>query len=443
MQTLSTEVRLIDTKNPQAEPVVFLPREPKHEYSLDHLGDRFWVLTNWQAPNNRLMQTTDLNSSDKNQWQEILPHDPATLLENIELFEDWLVVVERVDGLTRYRYRRNDETQWRAIDFGEPCYSTLLAATTVADTDKLRYTFSSFKTPPSVIDYDLKSGAKTVVKQDTVLDGFESTNYVTERVLATALDGTKIPISLIRHRDSKVDGTSPLLLYAYGSYGISMEDEFIASSLNLVNRGFVYAIAHIRGGQEMGRHWYDDGKLLKKKNTFTDFIDCTRYLVEQKHADPKKVFAQGGSAGGLLMGAVTNMAPELYRGIIAEVPFLDVVTTMLDDSIPLTTSEYDEWGNPNEKEFYDYMLSYSPYDNVERKAYPNILVVTGFHDSQVQYWEPAKWVAKLRDSKTDQNLLLLDVEMHAGHGGSSGRYDRYKEIAKMQAFVLMLSGIEE
>jgi oligopeptidase B len=443
MQTLSTEVRLIDAHNPKASPILFLPREPEHEYSLDHLGDRFVVLTNWRAKNNRLMQSTKISTNSKSDWKEIVPHDPNGLLENVELFDDWLVLAQRTEGLTKYRYRRNNESQWRTIDFGEPCYATVLAATTESNTDRLRFTFSSFKTPSSVIDYAMGDGTKTVVKQDTVLGGFNSNNYVTERVWANAADGTKIPISLIRHANTKVDGTAPLLLYAYGSYGISMEDEFIASSLSLVNRGFVYAIAHIRGGQEMGRYWYDSGKLLHKKNTFTDFIDCTKHLVDQKYADRKRVFAQGGSAGGLLMGAVNNMAPQLYRGIIAEVPFLDVVTTMLDDTIPLTTSEYDEWGDPNEKTYFDYMLSYSPYDNVQRKAYPNILVVTGFHDSQVQYWEPAKWVAKLRDYKTDQNYILLDVEMHAGHGGSSGRYDRYKEIAKMQSFLLMLSGIED
>lgn len=441
MQTQSTEIRLIDTFNPHDEPIVFLPREPDHEYSLDHLGDKFIVLTNWQSPNNRLMQTS--KPTEKSRWQEILPHDTEVLLEDFELLNDWLIVVERSQGLTRYRYRQHSQPNWLEIDFGEPCYATLLAATTQADTDKIRYAFSSFKTPPSVIDFDLKTGEKTLIKQEIVLGGFDSSNYRTERIWATASDGAKIPVSLIRHRDTQIDGTAPLLLYAYGAYGISMEDEFSASILNLVNRGFIFAIAHVRGGQELGRHWYENGRLLNKRNTFADFIECTRHLIAHQYADPKRVFAQGGSAGGLLMGAIANLAPELYCGIIAEVPFVDVVTTMLDESIPLTTSEYDEWGNPNQKEYYDYMLSYSPYDNVQPKAYPNLLVITGFHDSQVQYWEPAKWVAKLRDLKTDRNLLLLDVEMHAGHGGSSGRYQRYQEIAKMQSFLLSLSGIEQ
>lgn len=442
MQTLMTEVRLIDTSKPEAEPVVFLPREADHEYGLDHLDDKFWIVTNWQAPNNRVMQC-EKPGVDKSLWKEVLAHDTNVLVEDIEPLKDWLVVVERADGLTRLRYRAIGNNQWKFIDFGEPCYSTMLAATVESDTNQLRYSFSSLKTPRSIIDHDLKTGAKTVVKQDPVLGGFDSKNYVTQRVWATAKDGVKVPISVVYHKDTPLNGTAPLMLYAYGSYGINMEDEFIPSVYNLVNRGFVWGIAHIRGGQEMGRHWYDDGKLLKKKNTFSDFVACTERLVELKLADPKRVFAQGGSAGGLLMGAVANLAPNLYRGIISEVPFVDVVTTMLDDSIPLTTSEYDEWGNPNEEEYYRYMLSYSPYDNVERKAYPNILVITGFHDSQVQYWEPAKWVAKLRDYKTDNNLLLMDVEMNAGHGGSSGRYDRYREIAKMQAFLLMLSGIDK
>lgn len=437
MQTESTEVRLIDCLNPTAEPQLFLPRQEEHEYSLDHLGDRFVVLTNWQAPNFRLMQCGKIGV-DKSQWTEILAHDAQVLLEDFELLNNWLVVVERVDGLSRIRYTNNNGQTWKQIDFGEPCYSATLAATTVADSDLLRYSFSSLKTPRKIVDHNLLIGTQHIVKQDPVLGGFDSANYLTDRLWAPAQDGTKIPISLVYHRNTKLDATAPVLVYAYGSYGINMEDEFIPSIYNLLDRGFVYAIAHVRGGQEMGRHWYDQGKLLHKKNTFTDFIACTRYLIDGKIADPKRVFAQGGSAGGLLMGAIANMAPELYRGIIAEVPFVDVVTTMLDDSIPLTTSEYDEWGDPNEKTYYDYMLSYSPYDNVQEQSYPNMLVVTGLHDSQVQYWEPAKWVAKLREKKRDNHLLLLDVEMHAGHGGSSGRYDRYKEIAKIQSFILML-----
>jgi oligopeptidase B len=446
MQTLSSEVRLIDAHQPLAEPLLFHPREAEHEYSLDHLGDRFVVLTNWQAPNNRLMQTQQLQG-DKSDWQEILPHDPNVFVEDFELLDRWLVVSERFQGLTRFRYRPIPSTtqveNWQTIDFGEPCYSTLLAATSLHNTEQLRYSFSSFKTPLSIVDYNLATGQKTIVKQEQVLGGFDTNNYLTERLWATASDGTQIPISLVRHRATALDGTAPLLQYAYGAYGINMEDEFYPAIYNLLNRGFVYAIVHIRGGQELGRRWYDQGKLLHKRNSFTDFIDCTKHLVKLGYADPQRVYAQGGSAGGLLMGAVANMAPELYHGIIAEVPFVDVVTTMLDDTIPLTTSEYDEWGDPHQEQFYRYMLSYSPYDNVENKAYPNLLVMSGFHDSQVQYWEPAKWVARLRERKTDNNLLLLDMEMHAGHGGSSGRYDRYKEVAKMQAFVLMLAGLDD
>jgi len=440
-QTLSTECLLLDARKPELPPVVFLPRERNHEYSLDHLGDRFVIRTNWDAPNFSLLETSS-PGDDKAQWKQLLPHDSSVFVENFELLEDWLVVEERTDGLTRIRFRGWQEEEFQTLDFGEPCFAAGLAATSTAKTNLLRYVFSSPKTPASVIDVDLRTGIKSVVKQDEILGGFDSSNYVTERSWASARDGAKVPIAILRHRHTPVDGTAPCLVYAYGSYGLSMEDGFSPLILNLVDRGFVYAVAHIRGGQEMGRHWYEEGKLLKKKNTFTDFIDCTRHLVEQKVADPARVYARGGSAGGLLMGAIANMAPELYHGIIADVPFVDVVTTMLDDSIPLTTSEYDEWGNPNEPEYYRYMLSYSPYDNLEPKSYPNLLVTTGLHDSQVQYWEPAKWVARLREVKTDDHLLLLYTEMHAGHGGASGRYDRYRQIAMRQAFLLMLAGIQ-
>lgn len=439
-QTLSTECRLIDSLRPEQPPVLFLARERNHEYSLDHLGDRFVIRSNWKSPNFCLMET-QLLGGGKADWKPLLPHDSKVYLENFELLDDWLVVEERAEGLTRIRYRRWNSPDFQSIDFGQACYAAGLAATNIANTNLLRYSFSSPRTPPSIIDIDLRNGQTSIVKQEEVLGGFDENNYVTERIMATAQDGTLVPIAVLRHRKTPVDGTAPCLVYAYGSYGISMEDGFSPLILNLTDRGFIYAVAHIRGGQEMGRNWYEEGKLLKKKNTFTDFIDCTRHLVKQKYADPGRVYARGGSAGGLLMGAIVNMAPELYHGIIADVPFVDVVTTMLDDSIPLTTSEYDEWGNPNDPQYYRYMLSYSPYDNVERKAYPNMLITTGLHDSQVQYWEPAKWVAKLRELKTDNNLLLLYTEMHAGHGGASGRYDRYKEIAMRQAFLLKLAGI--
>lgn len=440
-QTLSSEVQLLDAHNPQHAPVIFLQRLRNHEYSLDHLDDRFVIRTNWRAPNFCLMQA-DKPGSDLSQWRTLLPHDSSVFLENFELLSDWLVVDERTEGLTRIRYRRWEAGEFQTLDFGQPCYDAGLAATSVADTDMMRYSFSSPKTPPSIIDVDLRTGAKTIVKQQEVLGGFDSQDYVTERIWATAQDGVQVPVAILRHRSTPVDGTAPCLVYAYGSYGLNIEDGFNPLILNLVNRGFVYAVAHIRGGQEMGRYWYEDGKLLKKKNTFSDFIDCSRHLVQQEVADPARLYARGGSAGGLLMGAVTNIAPELFHGVIADVPFVDVVTTMLDESIPLTTSEYDEWGNPNEPQYYDYMLSYSPYDNVVPRAYPNMLITTGLHDSQVQYWEPAKWVAKLRELKTDNNLLLLRTEMNAGHGGSSGRYDRYRETAMRQAFLLMLAGID-
>ncbi len=480
-QTLSTEYRLVDAMKPELPPVVFHPRERDHEYHIDHLENRFVIRTNWNAPNFRLMETTDRldgnrpddngtdgngaegnrptsgadgsvggptfgavgRNWDKSNWRELIAHDTDIFVEGFELLNDWLVLEERSGGLTRIRYRRWDEDELSSLDFGEPCYAAGLAATSIADTPVLRYSFSSPKTPPSIIDVDLRDASKTVVKQTEVLGGFDSRNYHTQRIWAKARDGVEVPVTVLRHRDTPVDGTAPCLVYAYGSYGISMDDGFSPLIFNLVNRGFVYAVAHIRGGQEMGRQWYEDGKLLKKKNTFTDFIDCTRYLIDQQYADPERVYARGGSAGGLLMGAVANMAPELYHGMIADVPFVDVVTTMLDESIPLTTSEYDEWGNPNDPDYYRYMLSYSPYDNVQSKAYPNLLVTTGLHDSQVQYWEPAKWVARLREQKTDDNLLLLYTEMHAGHGGVSGRYDRYREIALRQAFLLMLAEIDQ
>jgi oligopeptidase B len=442
IQTLSTECRLINAKNPLAEPILFFGRQPDHEYSVDHLDGRFVIRTNWKSPNFRLMET-DRPNADQAQWKELLAHDPSTFLEGFELLKDWLVVEERFNGLNRIRYRRWNEPEFQSLDFGEPCYSAGMAATNIAETNKLRYSFSSLKTPPSVVEFDLVSAAKVVLKQDEILGGFDSSNYLSERLWAIARDGTKVPVGVLRHKSTSIDGSAPLFIYGYGSYGASEEDDFNPAVLNLVNRGFIYAVAHIRGGQEMGRSWYENGKLLKKKNTFTDFIDCTKFLIENKYADPKRVYAQGGSAGGLLMGAVMNMEPELYHGMIADVPFVDVVTTMLDDTIPLTTSEYDEWGNPNDPQYYQYMLSYSPYENVQKRNYPNLLVTTGLHDSQVQYFEPAKWVARLRDRKTDQNLLLLHTEMSAGHGGSSGRYKRYRETAMRQVFLLMLAGIKE
>ena len=441
-QTLSSETRYLPATKPEAKPMVFLPREENHEYSVDHFGDHFFVRTNWKATNFRLMKTPEAKTA-KSDWIDVVPHSDSVFFGGYELFDDWLAVSQKEGGQTKIRFRNWKQSKWQELDFGEPCYQASMAYSPESNTKKLRYNFSSLKTPNSVFDFDMENQTRELLKQDEVLGGFDSQNYVTKFLWATARDGVKVPVSLIHHKDTPIDGTAPCLVYGYGSYGASMSASFGSTRFNLVDRGFVYAIAHIRGGQEMGRMWYENGKLLKKKNTFTDFVDCTKFLVAEKYADKDRVFARGGSAGGLLMGAVINMAPELYQGIIADVPFVDVVTTMLDESIPLTTSEYDEWGNPNEKRYYEYMLSYSPYDQVERKAYPNMLVTTGLHDSQVQYWEPAKWVARLRDRKTDSNMLVLKTNMTAGHGGASGRYDRYKEIALRHAFILHHAGIKE
>lgn len=442
-QTLSSEYRYIPADKPKSSPVVLQPREDNHEYSVDHLGDHFYIHTNWNAKNFQLMRTPE-SKTQKSNWQSVVAHSEDSYLNDFTLFTRWLVVEKREGGQLKIKIRSWDHPdQEFELDFGEPCYQASTSATPDPDTDQLRYRFSSLKTPNSTFEYDMKSREKTLLKQDEVLGGFQSDNYVTERIWATAKDGTQVPVSLIRHKSTPQDGTAPCLLYAYGSYGSSMSASFNSTRFNLIDRGFVYAIAHIRGGQEMGRQWYEDGKLLKKINTFTDFIDVGRHLIKQGYADKGRLYARGGSAGGLLMGAVSNMAPELFDGIIADVPFVDVVTTMLDDSIPLTTSEYDEWGNPNDLKYYNYMLSYSPYDQVQAKDYPHMLVTTGLHDSQVQYWEPAKWVARLRDRKTDNHQLLLKTNMKSGHGGASGRYDRYKEIALRHAWLLNLAGVEE
>ena len=364
-------------------------------------------------------------------------------MSDFDLLDDYLVVSERKDALTQLRVINNDGSKDEYLPFEESAYVVRSSPTPEANTDWLRYSYTSLTTPNSVYEVNLKTGEKKLLKQDEVLGEFDPAQYVTQRLWATARDGTKVPVTVVYHKDTAIDGTAPCLEYGYGSYGSSMDPRFSSTHLNLLNRGFVYAIAHIRGGQEMGRQWYENGKLLNKKNTFTDFIDVGRFLIENKYSAPDRLFARGGSAGGLLMGAVINMAPDLYHGVIADVPFVDVVTTMLDDTIPLTTFEYDEWGNPNEKEYYDYMLSYSPYDNIQEVEYPNMLVTTGLHDSQVQYWEPAKWVARLRKTRKGDNLLLLKTNMEAGHGGASGRFDRYKEVALRHAFLLKLAGIEE
>lgn len=441
-QTLSDEYRYLDAGDAEGEFTVFLLRERDHEYDVDHYEDRFYIRTNDRAKNFRLM-ATPVDRTSKENWQEVIPHREDVLLRNFEIFREHLVVEERREGLIRIRIMPWTGEGEHYLSFDEPAYLAHIGINPEFDTPLLRYGYTSMTTPGSVYDYNMVSRERVLLKREEVLGGFDSSQYKTERLYATAQDGARVPISLVYRKELRRNEPNPLLLYGYGSYGHSLDAAFSSPRLSLVDRGFVYAIAHIRGGQEMTRQWYEDGKLLKKRNTFTDFVACAEHLIEQGWTSPDKLFAMGGSAGGLLMGAVVNLRPELFKGVVAQVPFVDVVTTMLDPSIPLTTGEYDEWGDPNRKECYDYMLSYSPYDQVEAKDYPNLLVTTGLHDSQVQYWEPAKWVAKLRAMKTDQNRLLLKTNMEAGHGGASGRYQRYREIAFDYTFILDLAGIKE
>ena len=417
----------------------FSRAQPNHEYQIDHRGDYFYVRTNRGGAKNFKLERTPVTNTAEASWEEVIPHRADVLLQDFDLFRDHLVLNERRNALVQLRVRDFRDDSEHYIDFGEEAYLAYPTGNAEFDTDILRYGYTSMTTPRSTYDYSMDTREQTLLKRDEVLGGFDPADYETERHYATARDGTRIPISLVHHQDTPLDGTAPLLVYGYGSYGASMDATFSHARLSLLDRGWVYAIAHIRGGQEMGRDWYEQGKLLNKKNTFTDFIDATEFLVQQDYGDPDQVFAMGGSAGGLLMGAVVNMRPDLYQGVIAAVPFVDVVTTMLDPTIPLTTFEYDEWGNPNDPEFYEYMLSYSPYDNLEPKEYPHLLVTTGLHDSQVQYWEPAKWVAKLRTLKTDGNLLLLKTDMEAGHGGASARDEGYREIAFEYGFLIDLA----
>ena len=441
-QTLSTEYRFLEAGDPSGAFTVFLPREPNHEYSIDHWGDDFVIRTNWQAKNFRLMQTP-VAATAKANWTELVPHRSDVFVEDFEVFREHLVVSERKAGLLQLVVMPWVGGTSHYLDFGEPAYLAYPADNREFDTQTLRYVYTSLTTPKSVFDYDMATRQKKLLKEDEVLGGFDKRNYGTERLHAPAADGTLVPISLVYRKGFVKDGSHPLLLYAYGSYGYSVDASFQPQRLSLLDRGFVYAIAHVRGGQELGRDWYENGKLLRKRNTFTDFIDCGRFLVAQKFTSAERLFAEGGSAGGLLMGAVSNMAPELFCGVVNHVPFVDVVTTMLDADIPLTTSEYDEWGDPGEKAAYDYMLSYSPYDNLQAQAYPHLLVTTGLHDSQVQYWEPAKYVAKLRVLKTDGHRLLLRTNMEAGHGGATGRFKRHRETALAYAFMLDLAGRAE
>lgn len=442
--TLTTEFRTLLADNPDGEFKVFQKRVRGMEYDISHYGDSFYILTNKdKATNFKLMKTPE-NATERENWKDLIPHREDVLLEEIEIFKDYLVVGERSNGLNKIRIMPWNGKGEYYLPFESETYTANISTNPDFDTQVLRYSYQSMGTPSSVIDFNMMTKEKEVMKEQQVLGGkFDKKNYTEERVWATAKDGTKIPISMVYRKDLKKNGKNPLLLYAYGSYGATMDPYFSSTRLSLLDRGFVYAIAHIRGGEDMGRPWYENGKLLHKKNTFTDFIDCSKFVIAEKYTSKEHLYAEGGSAGGLLMGAVVNMAPELYKGVIAQVPFVDVITTMLDDTIPLTTGEYDEWGNPNEKEYYDYMKSYSPYDNVKAQDYPNMYVSTGLHDSQVQYWEPAKWVAKLRTLKTDNNVLFLDTNMDAGHGGASGRFEALKELAKEFSFLLDLEGIEK
>jgi oligopeptidase B len=442
--TLTTEYQILNADNPDGKFEIFQKRIRGVEYSINHYKDNFYILTNKdKAENFKLMKTPETETSKEN-WTEVISHREEVLLEDIEIFANYLVLDERSNGLNKIRIMPWNGEEEYYLPFESETYTAYTSTNVDFETEILRYSYQSMTTPSSVIDFNMRTKEKEVKKEQQVLGGkFDKNNYKEERVWATAKDGTKIPISMVYRKELKKDGTNPLLQYAYGSYGHSMDASFSSTRLSLLDRGFIFAIAHIRGGEDLGRQWYEDGKLLKKKNTFTDFIDCSHFLIEQKYTSPQHLYAEGGSAGGLLMGVVINTAPELYRGVIAQVPFVDVVTTMLDDTIPLTTGEYDEWGNPNKKKFYQYMKSYSPYDNIQPQAYPNMYVSTGLHDSQVQYWEPAKWVAKLRVLKTDTNFLFLDTNMDAGHGGASGRFEALKELAKEFSFLLDLEGIEK
>lgn len=440
--TTSSETRYIAADRPQDDFKVFQPRMKDVLYDVTALEDKFLIVTNKDALNFKLMECP-LDKTAISNWKELIPHRKDVLLEDVDEFKDFIVVSERKNGLTQLNIRnlRNGEKYY--LDFGEAAYTAYSTANMEYNMDVLRYSYTSLTTPASTYDYNMSSKKKSLLKQQEVLGGYNKEDYVTERLYARAEDGTNVPISLVYKKGFKKGEHSPLLLYGYGSYGASMDPTFSSTRLSLLDRGFVFAIAHIRGGQEMGRQWYEEGKMMKKKNTFTDFIDCGKFLIEQEYTSKGHLYAQGGSAGGLLMGAVMNLAPDLWNGMIAQVPFVDVVNTMLDESIPLTTNEFDEWGNPKNKEAYDYIKSYSPYENIEAKAYPNLLVTTGLHDSQVQYFEPAKWVAKLREVKTDKNVLLLKTDMDFGHGGASGRFDYLKDVALNYAFLFALEGIEE
>lgn len=440
--TLSSETRYIDANKPDGAFKVFQPRMKEVLYDLDHANGKFYIRTNLNAKNFKIA-TCDEDKTDSSNWKEMIAHDNNVLIQGMDVFKNYLAVSERKNGLTQVHIINLQSNASHYLAFDEPVYLANLMYTPDYNSDVIRFNYTSLITPSTVYDYNMGTKEKKQMKQQEVVGGYDKTQYETERVFATAKDGTKVPMSIVYKKGFTKDGNGPLLLYGYGSYGASMDATFSSVRLSLLNRGFAYAIANIRGGQEMGRYWYEDGKMMKKKNTFTDFIDCAEFLLANKYTTKEHLYTSGGSAGGLLMGAVVNMRPDLWHGVIAGVPFVDVLTTMSDPSIPLTTNEYDEWGNPANKENYFYMKSYSPYDNVEKKAYPNMLVTTGLHDSQVQYFEPAKWVARLREMKTDNNKLLLYTNMEAGHGGASGRFKALKDRAREFAFLFALEGITE
>ncbi len=436
--TLTTEYRYIDADKPDQTFKIFAARQRGVEYNLFHQKDRFYILTNKdKATNFKLMQTS-VDKTEMKNWQEVIPHRTDVMLEDAEIFEDFIVLQEREKGLNKLRIINNNSDFY--VQFDEETYSLRFGYNPEMKTNKFRYVYNSMTTPSSVIEFDIHSRQKEILKEQEIPEpDFDKSNYKSMRLWVPSRDGKQIAVSVVYHKNTDISRANPLLLYGYGSYGITVDPGFSLTRLSLLNRGFIFAIAHIRGSEYLGRSWYEDGKLLKKKNTFNDFVDVAEYFIKNNYTTPSQLFGMGGSAGGLLMGAVMNQAPELFKGIVAQVPFVDVLTTMLDDSIPLTTGEYDEWGNPNEKKYYDYIKSYSPYDNIEAKEYPNLLVVTGLHDSQVQYWEPAKWVAKLRELKTDDNLLLLHTDMESGHGGASGRYKSLWDTARDYAFVIYLA----
>jgi oligopeptidase B len=439
--TLSSDYWMLETDKPEGQFRQFAPREASHEYDITHFENKFYVRTNWNAQNFRLMEVEEGKTADKKAWKEVIAHRSEVYLEDIDVFNKYLVLAERSKGLMNFRVRNQKDGSEHYVAFEEEAYTASIGVNTDMASELLRFEYSSLTTPNTTYDYNMSTKERSLKKRQEVVGGHNPDNYETKRLYATARDGKKIPISIVYKKGFHKDGKAPLLLYAYGAYGITVDPYFSSTRLSLLDRGFAFAIAHIRGGQFLGRPWYDDGKMQNKLNSFYDFVDCAKFLLQEKYSSTDGLFAMGGSAGGLLMGGVVNFAPELFKGVVAQVPFVDVITTMSDPTIPLTTNEYDEWGNPENKKDYEYMKRYSPYDNVTAKAYPNMLVTTGLFDSQVQYWEPAKWVAKLRDLKTDKNLLLLHTNMDAGHGGASGRFQRYKEVALEYAFMFDLMGI--